>query len=943
MRVSMLNLGLLALFIAGCGNTYTYTYTTPDDDNDPVSSVQDQPEPEPAVLTENFDPSKPPASRPWIAPEREKINPANYKQPTFASLMNGEIAKWRDALEPAFIRGTPHAMKNVKTDGVWWNGTATLKVESIEPGDGSWKAQGYGEATYNSNGAIFAKGHFRDGKMHGPFTFYNEDGSLQAIRCYSSKTSNITGPFASFEDGKVVTQGQYNDGQQSGVWKYWRADTGLYALAEWQPMLVKAVKVWEKYYLASGYVYVSKTYKNGLEQYPYQSWHTPKTDDSGKVLNVSSVGRLELLIKDEDGKLHGWQTFYDRDKRNKTHDTWYEHGEQTGTYVKYHEDKSILQEGYVKDGIKQGKWREVNILVWGESTSNIYHYKDGTRHGPFEKHSLEGKLKEKGTYKDGNYNGIVESWYVLNGIEIHSTKTYLAGILDGPISSVDETGMVIETGTYDNGQNSGEWSYLVQTKHMFHSDAALLDENWTATGNYVNGSQNGAWKWTRPDGHAGATGQFKNNSRIGKWIIYHADGTTIRASIEHGNGSENVIASYFSDTGILECTLQYVSGMRRYVEEQQWFHENGQLQKKGSYTDSGWTPWKTGDWDEYDDSGALIKRTMYSSNVETARLERESELTDAPEGVAIDTKKINGIWLRFEPNKTTHSKRMRVVNNIPTGLYQEFFTDGKLFVTGEVRDGKRQGEWKVYYNTSTLKEQAVFIDSKKTGAYSKWRANESLETKGEYTADVKTGMWTTYATDGKQKLTEIFYNAEGKYGGSYKTWHANGQLKTEGNYKDHASEGLWTEWYEDGTKYIERYSVKGKAHGTNKTWYKNGQIHFDYNYTDGKLDGDCKVWHENGKLQHQRNYRQGKKIGHWKKWDENGELVSEENHDPKKPVIKPDDDEPKGKDKDKPKSNDNNPKGKDKSKNKPKDKVKPKDQDRPRRKERSGGKDKKND
>ena len=76
--------------------------------------------------------------------------------------------------------------------------------------------------------------------------------------------------------------------------------------------------------------------------------------------------------------------------------------------------------------------------------------------GPFEWHYENGQLKEKGSYKDGEYDGPFEGygWYG----QLAWKGTFKDGEYDGPYESYDyETGYFREKGHYDMGEKCGEW------------------------------------------------------------------------------------------------------------------------------------------------------------------------------------------------------------------------------------------------------------------------------------------------------------------------------------------------------------------------------------------------------------------------------------------------------------------------------------------------------
>ena len=94
---------------------------------------------------------------------------------------------------------------------------------------------------------------------------------------------------------------------------------------------------------------------------------------------------------------------------------------------------------------------------------------------------------------------------------------------------------------------------------------------------------------------------------------------------------------------------------------------------------------------------------------------------------------------------------------------------------------------------------------------------------------------------------------DGKKQGLCKWWYENGQLRSEGNHKDGKPDGLYKWWHENGQLKSEGNLIDEKPDGLHKSWLVNGQLVFEGDYKDGVLlnaicwdvDGnqiDCKTF-----------------------------------------------------------------------------------------------------
>lgn len=72
---------------------------------------------------------------------------------------------------------------------------------------------------YYDNGQVMQEGFYKDGKLHGEWVAYNEDGSKQSV-------------------------GEYNNGAKSGKWFFW--STATVSEVNYTDSRVAEVKTWAK-------------------------------------------------------------------------------------------------------------------------------------------------------------------------------------------------------------------------------------------------------------------------------------------------------------------------------------------------------------------------------------------------------------------------------------------------------------------------------------------------------------------------------------------------------------------------------------------------------------------------------------------------------------------------------------------------------------------------
>ncbi len=171
------------------------------------------------------------------------------------------------------------------------------------------------------------------------------------------------------------------------------------------------------------------------------------------------------------------------------------------------------------------------------------------------------------------------------------------------------------------------------------------------------------------------------------------------------------------------------------------------------------------------------------------------------------TSKANAVYYEF---KTAYKKDI--------WKYQKFFiySSTKAYLIEKYYFDKnelKQGKYKRYFNSGTLRKEGIYIDDKKNG---QWKYYTSSLKKGDsiythelvkietYRENLKNGYFKEYDFD-NILTTEGNYKND-KYFGECKWYHSNGQISSLENYKDKGKLENITQWDEDGnetTKHIK--------------------------------------------------------------------------------------------------------------------------------------------
>ncbi len=85
-----------------------------------------------------------------------------------------------------------------------------------------------------------------------------------------------------------------------------------------------------------------------------------------------------------------------------------------------------------------------------------------------------------------------------------------------------------------------------------------------------------------------------------------------------------------------------------------------------------------------------------------------------------------------------------------------FHDNGALNLEGNIKDGKREGEFKSYYPSGRLYSVGAFVDGKREGRGLVYHENGQLNIDGDYHEGKPSGLWKFYDTEGNLLYTNEF-------------------------------------------------------------------------------------------------------------------------------------------------------------------------------------------
>lgn len=104
--------------------------------------------------------------------------------------------------------------------------------------------------------------------------------------------------------------------------------------------------------------------------------------------------------------------------------------------------------------------------------------------------------------------------------------------------------------------------------------------------------------------------------------------------------------------------------------------------------------------------------------------------------------------------KTLNTDTVKIPNN---GDYIKRYKNGVIEIQGQMKDGKRDGVWKSFYQNGAPWSETVFTGGQKNGATSSFYENGQKRYAGFFTNDKESGKWSFWDEQGNL-VREMDYN-----------------------------------------------------------------------------------------------------------------------------------------------------------------------------------------
>tara|TARA_B100000686_G_scaffold297342_1_gene329557 strand:- start:94 stop:1386 length:1293 start_codon:yes stop_codon:yes gene_type:complete len=138
--------------------------------------------------------------------------------------------------------------------------------------------------------------------------------------------------------------------------------------------------------------------------------------------------------------------------------------------------------------------------------------------------------------------------------------------------------------------------------------------------------------------------------------------------------------------------------------------------------------------------------------------------------------------------------------------------------------GLKTGDWLTWYPSGKKKERLSYFSGKANGMYSLWDEEGRIIKEGEYSNDLKHGVWITFDPDLKRQESYEYYDmgvAKLKY---FFKYYDNGNLMEEPSFTEYFRDGEWRQLFDnERLQYLTTYSM-GKKYGLYEEWTINKEL-----------------------------------------------------------------------------------------------------------------------
>jgi len=191
------------------------------------------------------------------------------------------------------------------------------------------------------------------------------------------------------------------------------------------------------------------------------------------------------------------------------------------------------------------------------------------------------------------------------------------------------------------------------------------------------------------------------------------------------------------------------------------------------------------------------------------------------------------------------------------GHWIKRYPDGNIMYDGFFTNNKPAGEFKRFYEDSTLKSLLVFSKNATEAKATLYYSNGMVASTGKYVNQLKEGKWQFFSSTTKGLLiSEEEYSGDKKNGTSVK-YYPDSTVAERVSYKNDLKHGECLKYYPDGTITLRTNYQNGKLNGKFESFFENGKTEFLGQYKDDLKEGIWIIYRKDGIQRFRTEYTSG--------------------------------------------------------------------------------------
>lgn len=143
---------------------------------------------------------------------------------------------------------------------------------------------------------------------------------------------------------------------------------------------------------------------------------------------------------------------------------------------------------------------------------------------------------------------------------------------------------------------------------------------------------------------------------------------------------------------------------------------------------------------------------------------------------------------------------------------------------------------------------------------------------GEMKDGKRVGNWVWTYENGQPRFEMVYKDGTRVKGTG---WHPNGRIESEMSFNEGMPNGPRRSWDQNGHLRHERFYVDGKLDGKETVRDHNGAVLYTAHHKDGEFDGEVVWWYVDGSPRWTTRYEAGVRTGTWSQLARDGHLLME--------------------------------------------------------------------